>query len=442
MAARPRVGLLLVYGDDDRCTLKDVAGGFGTRFSIGRSPGARLLEYAKKRIVHLPPITVAYLVALFEQRGWEVVLGDGGPATPRCDLFLVHSSIVDCAAERAAMRDLRARFPRARVGVFGTFASMVPDFYDGAADFLVKGEVEAAVDRIAADYATLAGTLDAGFLKDADALPYPAWDHFPYDTYRYSIITTKGITLPMLSARGCAYACGYCPYTVNARFRERTVEGVVDEIYYDVHRYGAHGISFRDPLFNLRAERIAGIAEEILLRELDVRFSIEARTDRLTPELVRLLHRAGLRSIEVGIDSVDVELVRRNRRKPPALEQQERIIDACHRAGVRVIANFCLGLPGDSAETIRRTIDYAKRLNTFAIQFTVSTPYPGTKLFHDVKADIFDWDYEHWNGWTNVYRHPNLSPEALHALREEAYVDYHFRPAYAARFLQQTLLSR
>ena len=438
----PRVSLQTVYSQD-RCTLKDVAGGFGTAFQVGTSPGARLLEYAKKRIAHLPPITVAYLVSMFEERGWDVDIASGPPGPGRriapADLFLVYSSITDCQGELQLIEDIKTRYPSAKVGVYGTMASMVPDHYDGWADFVVKGEVEAAVDDIATGQ--LSGLYTAGFLKDIDELPYPAWYRFPYDTYRYSIVTPRGITLPMLSARGCAYTCGYCPYTVNAKFRERDPEAILDEIYYNVHRYGMHGISFRDPLFNLREDRVRAFADALLAADLNVYFSMEARTDRMTTDLIEVLHRSGMRAIEFGIDSVDTSLLKTNKRKPPDQAHQEEIIETCHRLGVRVIANFCFGLPGDDPDKIRRTMDYAERLNTFAIQFTVSTPYPGTKLYHQVKDEIFDWNYENWNGWTNVYRHESLTPGQLHALREEAYVGYHFRPRYAWRFLQQTLFA-
>jgi anaerobic magnesium-protoporphyrin IX monomethyl ester cyclase len=153
-----------------------------------------------------------------------------------------------------------------------------------------------------------------------------------------------------------------------------------------------------------------------------------------------LLHRSGLRSIEVGIESSNHELLIKNGRKAVANAQQERIIERCHQLGIRVIANYTFGLPNDTVEGIRETIRYAKKLNTFAIQFTVTTPYPGTQFYESVKPAIFEWDWERFNGWTSVYRHPAISPDDLHRLREFAYVSYHLRPRYVWRFLQSTLL--
>jgi anaerobic magnesium-protoporphyrin IX monomethyl ester cyclase len=133
-------------------------------------------------------------------------------------------------------------------------------------------------------------------------------------------------------------------------------------------------------------------------------------------------------------------MLRGNRRKAIAKSQQEMIIQHCHKLGIRVIANYTFGLPNDTIEGIRETIRYAKSLNTFAIQFTVTTPYPGTQFYEAVKNRIFEMNWERFNGWTSVYRHPVMSPEELHKLREFAYVSYHLRPRYVWRFLQSTIL--
>jgi len=167
---------------------------------------------------------------------------------------------------------------------------------------------------------------------------------------------------------------------------------------------------------------------------------MEARTDRLDPDLITLLHRAGLRSVEVGIETADGNILRANRRKATPRTYQERVIEHCHKLGIRVIANYTFGLPNDTVGGVLDTIRYAKKLNTFAIQFTVTTPYPGTAFYRNVQSSIFDRNWEHFNGWTSVYRHPLIPPEELHRLREFAYVSYHLRPRYFWRFLCATLL--
>jgi radical SAM superfamily enzyme YgiQ (UPF0313 family) len=422
------------------CTLKDVAGGFGTVFTVGNSPFARLLEIAKRRIAAIPNITLAYLDSILSAHGASVRILDVRRADQLvpADLYLISSSIVDCNLERELGLEARRRFG-ARVGYFGTFASAVPDFFSGAADFVVQEEIENIAPALARGEIP-SGTISAGFVEDLDGLPYPKWDQFDIKRFRYQIITNKGITLPMLGSRGCPYTCNYCPYLVNSKYRVRTPESIVDEIRYLVDQYGIHGISFRDPNLTFDMKRAGEFADLLLKYNLDVRWSMEARTDRLDPELIQLLYRAGLRSIEVGVESSNHEMLRKNQRKAIPMDQQERIINECHKLGIRVIANYTLGLPNDTVEGIHETIRYAKRLNTFAIQFTVTTPYPGTQFYDSVRPSIFERDWERFNGWTSVYRHPSILPEELHRLREFAYVSYHLRPRYVWRFLQSTVL--
>ncbi|MBI4882213.1 MAG: radical SAM protein [Planctomycetes bacterium] len=423
------------------CTLKDVAGGFGTVFTVGRSLPARLLELAKQRVAALPNVTLAYLDAILSENGAEVLFLDarGPDDLAAADLYLIASSIVDCSLERELGLAARRRFG-ARVGYFGAFAAARPEYYEDAADFIVRQDVENLAPELARGRVPR-GVVDAGFVPDLEALPFPRWERFDLRRSRYRIITRRGPTLPVLASRGCAYLCDYCPYLVNARYRTRSATSIAREIEHLCDRYGARGISFRDPLRVFSAAEARRFAELLEERGLDVRFSMECRADLLDEETLRELHRAGLRCVEIGVETADPAVVRARGRRAPDLRQQERVIELCHRRGIRVIANYMLGLPNDTQAGMRATIRYAKRLNTVAVQFTVATPYPGTTFHDEVRERIFERDFERFNGWTNVFRHERLTPEEIHRLREWAYVSYHFRPRYAWRLLT-TLLRR
>ncbi len=422
------------------CTLKDVAGGFGTVFTVGDSPFAKLLEIAKRRIAAIPNITLAYLDSILSANGAQVRVLDVRHVKQLvpADLYLISSSIVDCRFEREIGEEAKRRFG-CRVGYFGAFASSVPDYFSSAADFIVREEIENIAPALARGEIP-EGVVSAGFVQNLDKLPFPVWDQFATEKFRYQIVTGRGITLPLLGSRGCPYTCNYCPYLVNSKYRVRSSENIVEEIAYLVRRYGIRGISFRDPNFTFNQKRASEFAELLLKRNLNVRWGIEARTDRLDKGLIDVLHRAGLRSVEVGVESFSEQTLKGNLRKAIPKSQQELVIEHCHRLGIRVIANYTLGLPNDTVDGIMDTIRYAKKLNTFAIQFTVTTPYPGTQFYRNVKHSIFEQDWENFNGWTSVFRHPAIRTEDLHRLREFAYVSYHLRPRYVWRFLQSTLL--
>jgi radical SAM superfamily enzyme YgiQ (UPF0313 family) len=296
---------------------------------------------------------------------------------------------------------------------------------------VVRGDPEALGARLFDP--ALTGIVEAGTASDLDALPLPDWDRFPVGEYRYALLTRRGRTLPVAGARGCAYGCGYCPFRVTTRFRERSAASVVAEVRRNRDRYGARGVAFRDPLFNLDRDRVRAIARG--LAPLDVRWSAEMRADRLDGSLLEELHGAGLRSLEIGVESADVGMLARERRAPPSRAQIERVVGDAHRLGIRVIANFMLGLPADTEAGMKRTVAWAKRLNTFAVQFTVATPYPGTTL--EATAGRVDARLDRHTGFEPVFEHPSISAARLSALREWAYVSYHSRPRYLGRFVLQ-----
>lgn len=431
-----RVALVTVYSHRG-CTLKDVAGGYGTVFRVGQSLPARLLERAKAGIAHLPSPTLGYLAAIARRAGHDVTThelyrtSDRWDAVPAADLAIVLSSIVDVEAERIVLAELAST--GATTVACGAYASTRPLEYLGPARAVVRGEPEALGDALF-DRA-LEGVVEAGFVADLDRLPRPDWSVFPVARYRYAMLTRRGPTLPIQSARGCAYGCDYCPFRVTAPFRERSAASVVDETHELVGRYGARALSFRDPLLNFDRDRVVALAEGIA--PLDVRFGAEMRADRLDDELLSMLYGAGLRSLELGVESVDREMLARHKRTPPSTEDIERVVATAHRLGIRVIANFMLGLPDDGEDAIRATVAWAKRLNTFAVQFTVATPYPGTTLERDVAGRMTTARAAELTGWDPAFSHATLSGPKLRALREWAYVSYHFRPSYVARFATQ-----
>lgn len=423
-----------------KCTLKDMAGGFGTTFDIGNSPGARFLEMLKKYMANVPDISLAYMAAVLRGAGHDVrfFFNDFKAGY---DVYLIQSSIVECANERAAGEEIVNR-GYGRTGFWGRFASEVPECFSGACHFVLRGEAEALdTDRLSDP--ELQGIIDMGTVEEPDRLPFPDWDGFPLHNYRYRIIGSGGTILPVLSSRGCPFNCHYCPYKVNNPFRAREPAGVVEEIEHLSDKYRAGGIVFRDPDFTFSRERLHELLTLIIEKKLNhLSYYIEGRTDNVDAEEVRLMAAAGIAGWEIGIETPASGTLRAHGRKPPDISHQEKVIRLCQKSGIRIVGNYMIGFPEDTESSILSVIDLARRLNTFAVQFTVCTPYPGTKFFDEVEEKIFEKRWENFTGWSNVFEHPSLAPGRIAALRERAYLAYHFRPAYILGFLKTILAGR
>lgn len=432
-----------------KCVNKDLAGGLGTGTWIGNSLRARIFEYVKKRNVILPEITTAYLAAIFQQAGWEVKLIEVGreAAVPEeaADLALVPSSIVDCYHEREVVKALKAQGQR--VGVYGTFASAVPHFFLSDADFVVKGEAEAAAFKMVAEKKIPQGIFDVGVVERLDTLPFPDWDLFPLKKYSYSPALNKRPVTVMLTSRGCPYSCAYyCAYPILAgtNLRLRSLDNVIEEIRYLVEKYNIKAIDFRDPLFTCHKQRVRDFAERLIQNKIKVIWSCETRLDQIDKELLNVMHQAGLRNINVGIESSDAEILKKSQRLPIANDYQEEMVAYCHRLGITVAAFYLIGLEDDTEESIRQTVAYAKKLNTQVAQFAIVTPYPGTRFFAKLEAEgrIISHNWEDFDEYTPVFKHQNLTGEELLTLKEWAFNSYYFRPAYFFKHMPKYLFEK
>jgi radical SAM superfamily enzyme YgiQ (UPF0313 family) len=423
-----KISLLEIRSQRPECINKDFMGGYGWAFHIGRTFRARAIEVVKKAGESVPLIEFGYLASIFRKAGHTVTVDRN--VIPDADLVLLHASMIDYRHELEWARRIRAERPTTKIGIIGPFAGFRPDLFEKDCDFIIAGEPEQAASELA-EGRVLSGVVRSLPVKDLDSLPFPAWDLFPIQEYSYIPAIRETPFLTILSSRGCTYSCGYCPYPVNFKWRERSVDNVLDEIGHNIETFGMRAFLFRDPLFSIRRKRAVAIAEGIVRRGYKVKWACETRLDHLDEELVNTFYRSGLRVINVGIESADEEVLRQIDRVPVPVEHQERIIRHCDALGIRVTAFYVLGLPMDSPQRIQGTIAYAKRLNTHAAMFYLATPFPGTEYYAQVKDQLLTDDFERMDCFTPVVRHPQLSPEELTKLLESAYLSYYYRPRWA-----------
>ncbi|MGI0028245.1 MAG: B12-binding domain-containing radical SAM protein [Nitrososphaera sp.] len=385
---------------------------------------------------------MAYMSSILAKDGHDVTFYDRFPDDSN-DLVIVMSSIVDYKNEIALAKRIKES-SKAKVGFIGAFSTVRPDIFLDAGDFVIAGEPEEATIRLSRGQVEPKGVVTSTLIKDLDTLPFPRWDDHPIDEYSYFPILKKRPFLTVLSSRGCPYDCHYCPYMVveTPLWRKRSPNNVVDEIELIVNNFGVKSFLFRDPMFTLDIERTRQICTEMIRRNLDVEWVCETRTDRLDEPLIDIMHEAGLRGINIGVEAFDLALLKKMNRKPPTHELQERIINYCEEHGVKIAAFHVLGIPGQDKEGIRQTIEYAKHLNTSFAQFTIATPYPGTKFYDQVKNDIMmNEDWQKYTAYTSLLRSDQYTSEELLRFKESAFKEYYLRWAWMSRRMMRVIAS-
>lgn len=420
---------------------KDVNGGLGTRTQIGNSWRAKILERAKKKGIVLPLIEFAYLAALLRDQGHQVsykVLDTRSQNLENivkdtvCDCIIFHPSLVSFKDEIKIAHRIKELFPKIELGAIGPFATTFPDQLTESFDWIVAGECDSFFSENKLDRLDKINRTNQ-YIQDLDKLPFPNWKVFSEHNYSYRPILKRTPFYTMQASRGCPMSCKYyCPYPAfqGDKWRTRSIPSLIEEISYLHKDFSAKSILFRDPFFSINKKRSFEFGEALIRSGLEIQWACETRIDSLDKTLIDVLHRSGLRAINVGIESEDDNILKANKRKGIIKSHQNEIIDYCYKKGIKLNAFFILGLQGDTFESINKTIKYACSQKLFSAQFTINTPLPGTQFYSDSKAEINDDNLEHFDNNTLVFNHPNFTPEEINHVKEKAFLKYYFRPQF------------
>ncbi len=418
---------------------REHTGGFGSFMSAKGTVG-KFASLLKSKMINLPILSFAYTAALLREAGHQCSFAYHGPLAEPADIVIIASSM-HCYSDEIAFATLeKKRNPHAKIGFYGPFAQTRPDFFTPCADFIIGGEMESAIIAFLEGKHAFDGTLNFGVVQDLRALPMPDWAGMPIHEFSYFPMLFRRPFLPMQSTRGCSFDCDFCPYMVSQtkRFRRRPHEAVVDEMERNIEQYGMRSFLFRDICFTLNKKHAAAVAVQMIERKLDLHWGCETRVDCLTFELVDLLVSAGLKGVNLGIESPNNEILKSAGKSNPQVEFQEAMIAYLIKKNVWVNGFYMLGLPGDTRQTMKATVDYAIRLNTPGAQFCVTTPFPGTELYESQRSKILTEDFTKFNEYQPVMDIGTATPDEVTAAHASAYRNFYLRGSWMRKFAVPT----
>lgn len=424
------------------------------------------------------PVSMLYAASIARKAGWrahvvdqhvEPLFGDA-LADRVCslepDLVLIDTMTPTLGDARAMSAAVVERLPGVRVWAVGQHASECPEDFlspDSPVTGCLRGEYEANLPLLLANGGTDEVDGSAVFdsregvvrligkkqeIHDCDALPPldPAGIHL--DRYELRSAHVPSFRRQrwgfLVTSRGCPYSCTFCSPTLRQSFgrafRAQSAGQVVDDIERLNRDHGITAFYMHDDVFSMDRERVVGICEELIRRDVKVHWVCQTRANFVDRELLRLMKRAGCCAVKIGIESGTDRILRII--KKGATRQQ--LLDGARiirEEGLFLTAYYMLGNPTETLEEMQETFRVAMEIRADMIQVAFHTAYPGSETFREHASQIADTaDLSHYNS------HPlNLScvsQETLEQLQRQFYLRYYLSPPILWNYLRRRAVYR
>lgn len=279
------------------------------------------------------------------------------------------------------------------------------------------------------------------FIKDLDQLPIPMHHLLPLQKYRMPLI--KGPFTFIVTSRGCPAGCTFCIKHVSYQYtaRLRSPELIMEELW-QLKKLGINNIHMYADLFTVNRDQVIELCQRMITENIDIKWTCNSRVDYVDEEMLKLMGQSGCWLISWGIESGNEQILK-HAHKGAYPEKAERALMWAKRAGIKNWGYFIIGLPGETEETIRETIDFSKRLPLDIALFHVAAPYPGTPFFFEVVENGWfrqgtRWEQVDMDKGT-VLDYPNLPAERLLYWQKRAWREWAFRPGPILTYFKMLL---
>jgi hopanoid biosynthesis associated radical SAM protein HpnJ len=405
------------------------------------------------KLVDAPPADLALEQVLPLARDYEVCF--------------LHTSTPSFRSDVRTAEALKETNPKLQIGFVGPHVAILPEpslRASKAIDFVTRLEFDHTCREVAegrpleevdglsfrAPSGEVVHNKDRG-LTDMDALPWVVdvyqrdlvVEHYEIGEALYPFVSFYG-------GRGCRSRCTFCvwPQTVGGHnYRVRSPANVAGEVERATRYFPQiREVFFDDDTMTDARPWVEDVARALapVLVPKGMTWSTNAKVN-VPFETLKVLKENGLRLFTVGFESGNQEILN-NVKKGMKVEQAYQFAENCHRLGIKMHGTFIVGLPGETRETIRRTIEFAKEINPHTLQVSLAAPLPGTYLYEQAKRE----------GWLRSDRgelvggagfqvssleYPHLSHEEIFAAQEELYRKFFFRPSKIAEIAWEMLKS-
>ena len=284
--------------------------------------------------------------------------------------------------------------------------------------------------------------------KDLDSLPFVSKVYAKHlNIHNYYLSSALYPEVQIFTGRGCPFRCTFCawPQTFMGRIpRLRSIENVIEELRWVKENLPyVKEVVFEDDTFGVNRKWLREFLNRLIEEKLDVIWSCQIRAD-LDLEILKLMAKAGCRLVIVGFESANQQILN-NIKKGITVEQMKKFAENVRKAGILLHADFIIGLPGETKETIQQTFRFIKEIKPDILQISIATPFPGTEFYKWLEKNRYlktknlnEYLDEHGHQ-KSVVNYPWLSAEEIEIYVDTLLKKYYLSLSYIPIFLRQIL---
>lgn len=277
-------------------------------------------------------------------------------------------------------------------------------------------------------------------IKNLDKLPINDYNLVPIHLCKPLIGTYERLPATiMVTARGCPFKCTFCSRVAGNYLSLMSPQRIFEEIKILYRNFGIRQIIFYDDTFISNQKRIEDFCDLLINSEIKIKWTCSSRVDKVYPELLVKMKKAGCHQIMYGIESFN-EQVLSNINKKTKLKDIEFALKETKKAGIETRAAIMVGNQGDTIEILESNIKKLKKLNPDIIQVTISTAIPGSQLFTEAHANnkILTYDWDKYEGNIQITKHEILDFKILQKYYRKTYLKFYLRPSFILKTLFKT----
>lgn len=278
-------------------------------------------------------------------------------------------------------------------------------------------------------------------IKDLDTLPFPAF-HLLDNLRDYKpmqLLYKKVPVLTLISGRGCPYSCIFCSSIWGKKVRLNSVSYVLRLIKKMINDFGIREIMFYEDTFTIKKKRINELCDMIIQENLNISWTCSANIRNLDKRLLEKMKKAGCWLVSIGIESGNDEVLKFIK-KPVRVAEARQVCQWADEVGLKIRGFFMLGFPIDTKETIEQTINFAKSLPLFTVNFSILHLTAGSevrKIAHDFGEVNYDLNLSTSHpGNTLSFVPKGLTKQYLIKMQRKAYAEFFLRFSQIWRLLK------